>query len=556
MRSARVVVSVLVLAYALAVVLVLPRSGPLITSYARASDAAQALALVCGLALLGAGLLTLWERPRDALGPVALAAGAAWFATDWVGWEGGPPLARSLGMVLAPLLPALLLQLASPPRPLVVAGYAATAAVSLGLALFRDPFEDERCWSNCTDNVFLARADEPVARVLGGLSVGIAIVLGLALVATTVRRLAGASPTGRRALWPLLAPLAIAGAAGAGYALALSVAVEDPRRTGFAALYLIRAVALTGVAAGLVWIATRARRTRAAVARVAAARAVPLRDVLAQALRDPALEVAYPLPGSDRTVDARGRPAALGGSGRALTRIVRSGRPVAIVSHDATLLDGPELEREIGAAARLAVDNERLEAVVRAHVEDLRASRARIVESGDLARRRLERDLHDGAQQRLLALSFELRLAQAGAQGGVAAALTEAAGEAQASLDELRELAHGIYPAILAEAGLEAALQTLAEAAPLPVELGDITGERFPASVETAAYLLVAAAVEEAGGHLSVAVRRDGRLLRISLADGRGGPAAAARRLADRVGALGGRIDVHGGAVVAELPCA
>jgi signal transduction histidine kinase len=280
---------------------------------------------------------------------------------------------------------------------------------------------------------------------------------------------------------------------------------------------------------------------------------VALRDVLARALGDPKLQVAYPLPGSSRTVDARGRPVELGGSGRALTRIVRGGRPVAIVAHDASLLDGPELEREIGAAARLAVDNERLEAVVRAQVEDLRASRARIVESGDEARRRLERDLHDGAQQRLLALSFELRLAHARAEGEVAAALSDASREALNALDELRELAHGIYPAILAQAGLEAALHTLAEIAPVPVELGSISGERFPPPVETAAYLLVAAAVEESAGHLSVAVVRDGPLLRLSIARG---PAAAAHRLADRIGALGGRIQVEGDTLVAELPCA
>jgi signal transduction histidine kinase len=547
-RPVRVVVSVLVLAYALTVVLILPRSDPLVTSYARASDVAAALALVAGLALLGSGLIALWERPRDALGPVALAAGVVWFAPDWVGWEGGPPLARSLGMVLAPFLGALLLHLASPPRAVVASGYAATGIACVGLVLVRDPFEDEHCWSNCTDNVFLAHADERLAGVLGALLVGVAIVLGLALVATAIRRFAG-----RRALWPLLAPLALAGAAGAGSGLALAVAVEDPQRTAFAALYLARAAALTGVAAGVAWVATRGRRTRAAVARVAEAHALPLRDVLSRALGDPRLEVAYPLPDSNRTVDARGRPVALGGSGRALTRIVRGGRPVAIVAHDQTVLDGPELEREIGAAARLAVDNERLEAVVRAQVEDLRASRARIVESGDEARRRLERDLHDGAQQRLLALSLELRLAQAGADEEVTAALSDASREAQAALDELRDLAHGIYPAILAQAGLEAALHTLAETAPVPIELGDISRERFPSPVETAGYLLVAAAVEEPTTHLSIAVQRDGPWLRVSVA---GGSAAAANWLSDRIGALGGRIEVHGDAVVAELPCA
>src|SRR5207249_4199437 len=204
--------------------------------------------------------------------------------------------------------------------------------------------------------------------------------------------------------------------------------------------------------------------------------------------------------------DGRGQraEAPVPGHGRTVTPIVRAGRPVAIVVHDSALLEGPALEREIGSAARLAVDNERLQAEVLAQLDDLRASRARIVETGDAERRRLERDLHDGAQQRILALSYDLRLARAAVEADgdreLATVLASAGDEAQAVLGELRELAHGIYPAILAEAGLAPALATLADQAPLPVELGEMPPERYSTPVETAAYLTVTEAIANAVG--------------------------------------------------------
>ncbi len=200
------------------------------------------------------------------------------------------------------------------------------------------------------------------------------------------------------------------------------------------------------------------------------------------------------MPGSQAYVDAEGRPVHEPAAGaRATTPIVRNGEPVAVVIHDRALPGAQELEREIGAAARLAVDNERLRAETLAQLEDLRSSRARIVEAGDSARRRIERDLHDGAQQRLLTLSYELRLARAAAEAAgdirLAAELAASSEEVQAALEELRELAHGIYPVILTEAGLGPALETLADGAPLPVEVGKLPGERFPAAVERAAYV-------------------------------------------------------------------
>ena len=242
-------------------------------------------------------------------------------------------------------------------------------------------------------------------------------------------------------------------------------------------------------------------------------------------------------------------------------RAGRDGRRIAVVSHTAAL---PDLEREIGAAVRLALENERLQAEALAQLDQLQASRVRIVETGDAERRRLERDLHDGAQQRLLALSYDIRLARTNAQADgdrpTMSLLTEATGQAQAALGELRELAHGIYPAILAEAGLAAALATLADAAPLPVEILARADGRYPAAVETAAYLLVAEALDDAAGrgasHAAVSVVQDGGGLVVMVDDDGSDRTAAMVQLADRVGALDGRLAIEPTRLRAELPCA
>jgi signal transduction histidine kinase len=248
-------------------------------------------------------------------------------------------------------------------------------------------------------------------------------------------------------------------------------------------------------------------------------------------------------------------------SGRAVTSLVRDGRRIALVAHVAGVA---ELEHEIGAAVRLALENERLQAEVLAQLHDLRVSRARIVETGDAERRRLERDLHDGAQQRLLALSFDLRVARAAAGGEgdaeTAARLDEATGEAQTALVELRELAHGIHPAILTEAGLTPALATLADEAPLAVEVGDTPGERYPAPVETTAYVVVAEAIDDAArrgaDYAAVSAACRDKHLVVEVEDDGSERTASLIHLADRVGAVGGRLHVEPTKLRAEIPCA
>jgi len=255
-------------------------------------------------------------------------------------------------------------------------------------------------------------------------------------------------------------------------------------------VFWVRAIALTGLAVGLAWTVVRRRRQRLAVARLVdeLAGAPPLgslRTALADTFGDVDLEVVFWLPRDHRYVDASGRPAdPRTDRRRATTTISRRGEPVAVVVHDHALSVGEDLERQIGSAARLAIDNERLRAEVLAQLEDLRSSRGRIVATADSARRRLERDLHDGAQQRLLAVTYELTLAGAESTSRgdekLAALLTHAVEDARTALAELRELAHGIFPAILDEAGLGAALWTLADRAPVPVEITHVPEERSP----------------------------------------------------------------------------
>jgi signal transduction histidine kinase len=197
-------------------------------------------------------------------------------------------------------------------------------------------------------------------------------------------------------------------------------------------------------------------------------------------------------------------------------------------------------------------------------LHDLRLSRTRIVETGDAERRRLERDLHDGAQQRLLALSFDLLLAGAGAEaeGDVetASLLADATGDAQAALGELRELAQGIHPTILTEAGLGPALETLADEAPLAVEISETVGERYPASVETAAYLVAAEGIDDAArrgaSYAAVSGLREDELLVVNVEDDGSARSSTMIHLVDRIGAVGGRLEVEPTALRAEIPCA
>ena len=370
----------------------------------------------------------------------------------------------------------------------------------------------------------------------------------------------------------MLAPIAVVGVTLAAFAILLIAdRAEGPARRAFMSLFVARAGALVGLAAGLTWVVLRELGTRRSVARLAAqlgAAPAPgdLRDVLASALRDESLEIAYWLPDEQRYVDAGGhRVEPRPGPAQTATTIARDGQPVAVVIHDRSLAATHDLEQEIGAASRLAVDNERLHAAALAQLADLRAARARIVEAADDTRRQLERNLHDGAQQRLLALSYELQLAEADAtttgDPRLAAVLATAGNKAATALVELRDLAHGIFPMILTEAGLGAALATYVDTAPLRVDLAGVPDDRVGDDAEIAAYLSVVAVIERAvhrsASRLAITFTRSAADLDIDSVD----DATESRtddliHVADRVGALGGQIAVNGNRVRAVIPCA
>ena len=549
------------------------------TTYAGRSGLAAALTVVAGLTLVAAGLVTSFSRPAGRIGDLAVFAGLVWFAPVWVGWDKGPPLVRSLGMLAAGLAFPLLLHLVlaypsgqlrpTAARVLVAAAYLEAALAALGQVVFRDPFFDPNCWANCSDNRFLVWSLPRLARAMEATDRWFTVAAATALVALCARRLLRDSGPARRALLPVALPAILLAGAVIAHAVALQRRpLEDPSDPAFRTIFALGCIAVILLAAGLVWATVRTRSQRRAVARIATSlgQAPPpgsLQAALAQAVGDPELQIAYWLPDAEHYVDATGRPVPepVAAPGRAVTALVRDGGRIAAVAHTAAL---PDLERELGAAVRLALENERLQAEALAQLDQLRASRVRIVETGDSERRRLERDLHDGAQQRLLALSYDLRLARAQAQADgdapTGSLLIEATDHAQAALRELRELAHGIYPAVLAEAGLAAALASLADAAPLPVEILAAAEGRHPAAVETCAYLLVAEALDDATGrdasHATVSVLQDGGRLVVTVEDDGTDRTAELVQLADRVGALDGQLAVEPTRLLAELPCA
>jgi signal transduction histidine kinase len=300
-----------------------------------------------------------------------------------------------------------------------------------------------------------------------------------------------------------------------------------------------------------------------------------LRDALRTSLGDPSLELLYWLPefGTYADVDGRADRRPEPAVGQALTTVAADGVARALLVHDAALLDEPELLLGATAAARVALENAQLHVELQARLEELRGSRARIVEAGQKERQRLERDLHDGAQQRLVALSLELRLLEERLADDPDARrrLDLARREVGASLEELRELAHGLHPAVVSGHGLAVALESLAARAPVPVRLTVVTERRLPEALEIAAYYLIAEALANVGkyAHASavcIDVRRAGGAVVIEVADdGVGGAdtelGTGLRGLADRVETLGGRLRIWsppggGTRVRAEIPCA
>ena len=298
----------------------------------------------------------------------------------------------------------------------------------------------------------------------------------------------------------------------------------------------------------------------------------PVREALAVSLGDRSVSVAYWLPDREEFVDESGRPVELPapGSGRTWTTVESNGVPMAAIVHDAALDTSRELVEAAAAASLLAIDNERLKADLRARLEELRVSRLRIVEAADDARRRIERDLHDGAQQELLALALELRVLRSRiGDSDVEPLIDGIAKRLDVALGELRELARGIHPAILTQSGLNAAVGALAERATLPVEMEIEVDRRLPAPVESAAYFLVAEALTNVARYARatgarVTMQMNGSDLVVCVSDdGIGGVDVAAgsglRGLEDRLATVDGRMEIdsppgHGTRLTGRIP--
>ena len=300
-----------------------------------------------------------------------------------------------------------------------------------------------------------------------------------------------------------------------------------------------------------------------------------LRDALARALGDPSLTLAFWLPEFRSWADLEGRPVKLpsSGSGRGTTLIDRDGAHVAALLHDSALADEPELLDSVTAAAGIALENGRLNVELKARMEELRGSRSRVIEAGQKERQRLERNLHDGAQQRLIALSLELGLLEERMGGDREASmrLDQARREIATSLEELRDVARGIHPAVVSGHGLAVALEQLAAKAPVPVRLNVKLERRCPERLEVAAFYLVSESLANVGKHANATsatvevVRTNGQVVVEVIDDGIGGAdtelGSGLRGLADRVEALEGRLRIWsptggGTRLRAEIPCA
>ncbi len=539
------------------------------------SGASIGVELLAGYALIACGLMSRRRAPGSRFGLLLAAGGCSWFLLEWNNPGVGSPLVFTIGLVLYAAAPplvahALLLNPAASLGRLERAALAVAyggSLLALGLlpALVFNP-AGQGC-SQCPRNLLLVHASPGLYRELNRAGVYLGMAWTLLVLVLAGWRISRSTSALRRVIVPVLTAGSVyLGLVAGDFAASLSRAYlsNDPLDRS---LWLGEAGALVALALAAAWSWLRGRRTRAALARLVvelAAAPSPgrLEPALARSLGDPSLRLAYPL-ADGRYVDADGRQLA---PGRASTSLVRDGVEVAMLTHRPGLLDDPGLVKEVVATARLALENERLHAELLAQLADLRASRARIVTTSDRERRRLERDLHDGAQQRLVALTLTLRLArirlepQFQPEPTLIARIERADEELHATLAELRKLATGIFPAVLADEGLAPAVDALAEETPGQMRITNLPEQRFDAAIETAAYRVISETVKQAGTSPVKLNAFTGDGLLVLELESRRLPTELLE-LEDRLGALDGTLELAhapGGQarIRAEIPCA
>jgi signal transduction histidine kinase len=531
--------------------------------YGRLPHVHAALVAWIVVAYVGCGLIAWSRRPESLFGPLLVTAGLVPALSRLA--EADAAVLQLIGESLL-LLPAVLFVhvfLAYPSgrlvRPLerliVVSGY----AIVLGFDLLRMVLE------------IIGQSGD---LALQAQRVGTGVV-ALGAVAALISRRRASAERRRRSIRLLIACFGLAMVALVAGTVMISVGAPGRHEMRWIAF------ALVGIAPVLLLVGhLRARLARSALGDFCVElRSDPtpadLELALARALGDPTLTLAHWLPEFGSYADSEGREVTLPEptESRAVTHVERDGSRVAALLHDRSLEEEPELLDSVAAALSLSLENTQLHVELRARLEELRGSRARILDSAQRERQRLERNLHDGAQQRLVALSLDLRLLEEQLDGDRSATqqICRARSEVAASLEELREIAHGIHPAVVTGHGLAVALEQLAARAAVPVRLTVGVRGRLPEAVEVASYYVVAEGLTNVGKYAqasaaTVEVLRTAGLLVVEVNDdGIGGAnterGSGLRGLADRVEALGGRLRVWspvggGTRVQAEIPCA
>jgi signal transduction histidine kinase len=544
------------------------------------SDAVAALPAVVGLTYVGAGLVAWGRRPHNRMGPLLGAVGLAWIA--WGLRAADVPFLTAVGLLCEalPFAVTVHLLLAFPSGRL--AGGAERIVVAVGYLLIPlVHFPTELLGASREDGIgVLDVVDDPgVADVALAVQTAADGAMLAAAAVLAIRRLRVADAGWRTTVAPLylcglvaLAVVALLDALdGAGLTASGGWPVDVLDAVGIAIVLLLPLAFLAGTLMGgfarageLGELVRRLDDTPVGTAQLAAA--------VADGLGDPSAELAYWLAAEGRYVDATGAPLDLEPT-RGVEEVTHGGRRVGAIVYDRVLLSGAEPVRSMARVVGLALDHERLAAELRASARELRASRARLAEAADAERRRIARDLHDGAQQRLVLLAIEsdrlrrraddpeaVREAALGLRGGLDAAVTD-----------IRGLVQGILPPLLAERGLRAAAEELAAQAPLPVAL-ECDPEEFdaPEHVQSAGYFVISEALvnvakHSQATHATVSLERRDGALRIEVSDDGVGGADRARGtgidgLTDRVAAVGGRLELEsapgaGTRLRAELPC-
>jgi signal transduction histidine kinase len=533
--------------------------------------------LFVAISFLLSGLVAWWRRPENATGRLLVLVAYTFLASSLA--EANGRWLYTLGMAVGALSVAALVQLvlAYPTgtlrtrfdRGLVAAGYAVAFLGSVASLLFDANPGGPDCRGRCPENVLLVTANGTAADAIDVVVAVLAFAIVAVLIARLARRWGRASAAYRRSLRPVLLT------GGATFACFCVQFATMPFSHRVGEVFNVAAgIAFLTVPVAFLYGLAQESLGKAAVARLALdlQRYGPgrLGEALREVLHDPSLTIAYRLPdGGYATVDGS-RVTLPPPEWPGLTPI----EPIAAVIHDPALrAQSSQLLDAALATARLSLENERLQAELAAKLQELRAAHTRGLDAVIAERRRLERNLHDGAQQRLVALALTLRMAQSrlGDEAAARTLLDEASAELAQALEELRELARGIHPAVLSERGLGAAVESLAQRSRLPIQVERLPEERLPHTVEIAAYYVIAEALTNvakyaAAERVVVAVEREDGLARIEVRDDGAGGAdldrgSGLRGLADRLALVGGRLDVSsppgaGTCVSAEIPVA